>query len=126
MKIKFYRSQLATIVWDSVNNKILADFKKGYYITSDNRTIDILRQLNYPEVELNSTVPPPGLEVKQPTIELKNGIPLMSPNISEKLAEQKFTNAIKQNSENIIKPPKVKRESKPNKPKIKKFKGLIK
>lgn len=128
MEIKFYRSQLATIVWDSINEKILADFKNGYFITSDKRTINILRELNYPEVEINSVVPPPGLEVKPPAIELKGSVPLMSPNISEKLGEQKFVEAMKNNSENI-KTPILKKNNNVKinqKPKIKRIKGLIK
>lgn len=116
MQKKFYRSQLATIVWDSENNCILADFKRGYFITSDKRTIRILKKLNYPEVEIESESPPKGLIVRQPSVELKGDVPIFSSNLSEKLAEKKFTEAIK---------PPVKKTSQKNdkKFKIKRLKG---
>lgn len=114
---------MATIVWDSENNCILADFKKGYFITSDKRTIKILKQLNYPEVEIESEAPPKGLVVKQPALELKGDVPIVSSNASEKLVEHKFNQMIKTPE---IKKPEVKKTSqkKNQKPKIRRLKGL--
>lgn len=55
---RFYRSNLSTVVWDAENNKILAEFINGQFYTSDERVIEILSKLGYPEVSLDAENPP--------------------------------------------------------------------
>lgn len=111
---KFFRSKLATIVWDSANNCILADFKMGYFTTSDKRKIKILKELGYPEVEIESEAPPEGLSVEEKIV-FENDTPVIK---LESNAEN-----YKLNSEKIKKPELKKKEATPRrkirKPKIK-------
>lgn len=104
-KWKFYRSNLPTIVWNASTNTVLADFKQGYFITSSASVANALIGMGYPEVEINSTNPPEVI-VNQPPTELIGGLPDISPNMSEKLAEARL-------SQRIIAPPVV-----VNKPKL--------
>lgn len=94
---KFYRSQLATIVWDSKNNCILADFKKGYFTTADKRVIKILTELGYPEVDLSSNEPPEGLVVSEQVT----------------ITDNVLSQSGKVETEIVIKKPKVKEIRKP-------------
>lgn len=106
MKKKFYRSQLATIVWDSQNDKILADFKKGYFVTEDNRTARILSELGYPEVEIDSQIPP-EIIVKQPSLEIIGDAPLTGT-----IPEDKFDSLVKKQKINVPKIKKIDLKSK--------------
>lgn len=71
--VRFFRSQLETIVWDKERNRILADFNdeennnspRGTFTTNDERTIKILRQLRYPEIPLDMKAPPDNVVVVQ-------------------------------------------------------------
>jgi hypothetical protein len=57
-KRRFYRATLASIVWDPDNNKPLAHFVRGQFVTEDERTADILLSKGYPEVGLDDENPP--------------------------------------------------------------------
>lgn len=57
--IRFYRGRNATVAWDAENNCELCRFDTGTYVTSDPREISILRSMNYQEVSLDATEPPP-------------------------------------------------------------------
>lgn len=107
---KFYRSQLATIVWDAKNEKVLADFKEGYFITEDKRTIGILIELGYPEVKLHSEAPPEGLVVTPERHILEGDAPLTGP-IKEKIKNPQLQSLVKkqQQKSEKLKIPKLKK-----------------
>jgi hypothetical protein len=44
------------IVWDAARNKELCSFVAGAFVTDDQRTIDLLRSLNYVEEHSTATV----------------------------------------------------------------------
>lgn len=56
---RFYRSNLATIVWDNRgSDKALANFSDGFFTTEDKAVANILRQKGYPEIPLDAAAPP--------------------------------------------------------------------
>jgi hypothetical protein len=57
MKTKFFRSGLASVIWDKERNKVLARFEEGQFVTSDARTIKLLKEAGYPTVPLNAKAP---------------------------------------------------------------------
>lgn len=110
MQKKFFRSKLATIVWDSANDCILADFKKGYFTTSDKQKIKILKELGYPEVEIESEAPPEGLEVREKiTFENDSPIVTLESNADKyKVNSEKIKKPELKKSKRLIRKPKVK------------------
>lgn len=101
---KFYRSNLSTIVWDKDKQKPMADFSEGYFITEDENVIKVLKGLGYPEVPLDSTEPPQGIIINQPSRMIDGDVPLMSPAMNEKLMERKMEAKSKIVEQPIIKP----------------------
>lgn len=57
-KRKFYKANLPTVVWDPQNDRALAEFIEGQYVTKSERVAARLIELGYPEVELDAEVPP--------------------------------------------------------------------
>lgn len=83
-KVRFYRSNLATIVWDPKNNRPLCEFVDAQVITDEERVINKLRELGYPEVDMDAVVPPPIPEVVQ--IGESPDVPILSPGVTEETA----------------------------------------
>jgi len=55
---KFYRGLLPSIVWDPENNRPLADFSSGTFVTKSKKVADALLEKGYLEVSLNQEQPP--------------------------------------------------------------------
>ena len=87
--VRFFKSNLPTIVWDPNNDCSLADFSKGHFTTDDERVIDILKEKGYQIIPLDSTEPP-AIIINQATHNIKEGsnIPVMSENARPKAVEQ--------------------------------------
>lgn len=83
---RFYRSNLATKVWDAVNNRLMADFSEGTFITDDPEVAKRLISDGYPQVALDAETPPDIL-VSQPTMVIDGDVPIVGKGVSEKLAE---------------------------------------
>lgn len=49
--MKFYNSGLASVVWDSEKNRVLARFEEGEFTTEDKRTQKILKEKGYGSVD---------------------------------------------------------------------------
>lgn len=73
---KFFRSEMATIVWDKDNNCELAIFENGVFQTEDKRTAEILRAKGYIEIPLDADAPPETIKVMPAPIR-SGSIPLM-------------------------------------------------
>ena len=87
---RFYRSNLATVVWDNRgSDKALANFRDGYFVTEDKAVANILRAKGYPEIPLNADVPPDVI-INQAAPTLKTGdVPIIKSigNITGEAAE---------------------------------------
>ena len=57
-EFRFYKSNLAKVVWDPDNDKPLADFEGGTFTTSDKRIAMILFEKGYPQIPVDATEPP--------------------------------------------------------------------
>ena len=73
---KFFRSEMATIVWDPDNDKELAIFENGVFVTEDKRVAEILRKKGYIEIPMDADVPP-GMVKVMPAPQRTGSIPLM-------------------------------------------------
>lgn len=87
-KWRFFKSGLPAIIWDPQNDKPLAEFKDGSFITEDEQTAKILKQKGYPEVGLRAQEPP-DITVIDPGRSLKEGenIPILKGNVNEKVGQ---------------------------------------
>ncbi len=75
---RFYKAKLPAVVWDKDNDKVLARFERGQHTTSDERVIEILEGMGYPEVDLDAEQPPPLPEdplqpAKTPDVRIMGG-----------------------------------------------------
>jgi len=57
-EFRFYKSNLAKVVWDPDNNRALADFEGGSFTTDDIRVAKILLDKGYPQIPVDATEPP--------------------------------------------------------------------
>ena len=57
-KRRFYQSGLARIVWDAINNRVLAQFVEGQFYTEQKEVAVVLLKLGYKEVGLEDQAPP--------------------------------------------------------------------
>lgn len=80
---RFYRSNLATVVWDPERNRPLAEFVDGQFYTEDARTIAKLRELGYPQVSLDATEPPDILFEKGKSLQEGENVKLMGKGVTE-------------------------------------------
>lgn len=88
---KFYRSNLSTIIWDKDNNRPLANFEKGFFITEDKRVVKILKEEGYPEVSIDA-IEPPEVIVNQFSEQIEGDIPILPKTIID---EQTVSGPIK-------------------------------
>lgn len=58
-KVRFFRSDLETIVWDEDKNKRVIFDEKNQFATSDPYLIAKLTRFGYPQVPLDAEAPPP-------------------------------------------------------------------
>ncbi|RLC88908.1 MAG: hypothetical protein DRJ03_01315 [Chloroflexi bacterium] len=58
-KRKFYRANLPTVVWDAGNDRALAEFVNGQFVTRDQDVAKKLLGLGYVEVDISADAPPP-------------------------------------------------------------------
>jgi outer membrane biosynthesis protein TonB len=84
---RFYRSNLASVVWNPKAGAPLAEFKRGEFITSEPWIAQKLIDLGYPRVPLDATTPPDILFQKGEI--LTGDIKLLGPNASEQAALNK-------------------------------------
>jgi len=108
---RFYRSNLATIVWDPNLDKVLADFSTGTFITEDPKVAKKIRELGYPEIPLDATSPPPDIIIQQPAFAIDGDVPIMGKAVGEKLMEQKMKLKTKQVGDPAPQAPVVKAET---------------
>ena len=85
---RFYRANLPSVVWDAKKGKALAEFAKGEFITSDERTASILIEKGYPEVDMDA-LDPPDFEVQRGKSLDGVDIKIMPPKYSEEAALNK-------------------------------------
>ena len=74
---RFYRSNLSTIVWDSVHDRPLADFSEGHFTTSNPKLARTLAEMGYLEIALNATEPPPNIIISQPSFAIDGDVPII-------------------------------------------------
>lgn len=90
---RFYRANLPSVVWDAKKGKALAEFVKGEFITSDERTASILIEKGYPEVDMDA-LDPPDFEVQRGKSLDGVDIKVMPPKYGEEAALNKQKAAI--------------------------------
>lgn len=73
MERKFYKANLASVVWDPAEGKPLARFERGSFTTEDESVAKILEDMGYPEVDLDAETPP---AIPDPPLQ-----PLKSPDV---------------------------------------------
>lgn len=90
-KRRFYRSNLSTIVWDSVKGVPLADFSAGHFTTDDPNTVGVLLGRGYVEIPLECSEPP-AIIVNQPSASIRTGsnVPVLSPGLTEVQAQNRI------------------------------------
>lgn len=86
---RFYRSNLASVVWDPDKDKALCEFIKGQYYTEDPVVADKLRNLGYPEVPLDANTPPDILYAKGKSLADGEHAQALPPGLTEEAALQK-------------------------------------
>jgi hypothetical protein len=86
---RFYRSNLATVVWNPEKDKPLATFVKGQFYTKDPVVAQKLTEMGYPQVSLDANTPPDILFEKGEILE--GNVPIMPKGMNEEavLAKQK-------------------------------------
>lgn len=94
-KRRFYRANLATVVWDAERNCQMAEFIDGQFITTNKTIADKLCDLGYPEVELEAENPPDFMAPKGSSID--GDVPIIPPAYGEGAAlnKQKAAAALK-------------------------------
>jgi len=80
---RFYRSNLATIVWNPEKNKALCEFVDGQYYTEDAQVAQKLADLGYPQIPLDLDEPPDVFFQKGKSLEEGENIPIMSRGVTE-------------------------------------------
>lgn len=85
---RFYRSNLATVVWNPKEGKALARFVNGQFYTKDVEVARKLTEMGYPQVSLDASTPPNILFEKGEILE--GNIPIMPKGMNEEtvLAQQ--------------------------------------
>ena len=83
---RFYRSNLASIVWDPENNAPLAEFIKGQFYTEDSTVANKLIALGYPQVSLDAETPPQILFEKGKSLETGEHRPILPAGMTEEVA----------------------------------------
>ena len=98
---RFYRSNLASVVWNPKAGAPLAEFKRGEFITSEPWIAQKLIDLGYPRVPLDATIPPDILFQKGEI--LTGDIKLLGPNASEQAAlnKERSQAALKKHQEEV-------------------------
>jgi hypothetical protein len=86
---RFYRSNLALLVWNPTTESPLADFSSGHFTTDNPNVAEQLRSMGYPEVALDAEFPP-DVYVEEKSPELKGDVPLMSSAMTEMAMEVKM------------------------------------
>lgn len=91
---KFFKSEMAGIVWDPKNNMVMAEFKDGVFETEDKNIAVILRNKGYIEIPMDTSAPPETVNVMPAPVRSGN-IPLMpaaaaalKPAAAEAMADQ--------------------------------------
>jgi len=113
---RFYRSNLATIVWGKKENKAIAEFVEGQFYTEDPKLAERLIALGYPRISLDATEPPDILFKKGEI--LTGDVKQLPPGITEEAilnkerlaaAQQKLKEKAEKTSQ--VKPPAVQETS---------------
>lgn len=97
-KFRFYRSNLATIVWNKETDRPLAVFEKGQFLTTNPEVAQKLIDLGYPRIPLKATEPPDILFQKG---EILKGDVKLSPSMMDETAalnKEKAESALKQST----------------------------
>jgi len=90
-KYRFFKSHLASIVWDAGKERPLADFTEGHFTTDDPKVAAILKSKGYPQIPLDAEEPP-NVIVNQTTQVLKEGanIPLFKPGMDPAVIQKRM------------------------------------
>lgn len=83
---RFYRSNLATIIWDPPNNKPLAEFVDGQFYTEDAEVAQKLIEAGYPQVDLKATEPPNIMFEKGRSLAEGENVGVMAKGVTEDVA----------------------------------------
>jgi len=86
---RFYRSNLATIVWDPKNNRALVEFVNGQFYTEDQSVAERLVELGYPEIPLDLKEPPDIFFKKGESLEVGENVPVLPKGMTEEVAAHK-------------------------------------
>lgn len=86
---RFYRSNLATIVWNPEEGRPLADFSAGHFTTDDEAVADKLREMGYVEIDLDATEPPDVI-VNKPVTVIEGDVPIVGANAPPIVVEKKM------------------------------------
>lgn len=94
-KRRFYRANLAAVVWDAERNRSMAEFIDGQFITTNKSVADKLLELGYPEVDLKTENPPDFIAPKGSSID--GDVPVIPASYGEGAAlnKQKAAAALK-------------------------------
>lgn len=92
---RFYRSQLATKIWDKEKNRLLADFSSGTFTTDDPRVAKLLIDAGYPQIDLDAAAPPEGVLVTEPVMEIEGDVPVLGAGVKERLGEAAIAGRMK-------------------------------
>lgn len=84
---RFYRSNLASVVWDKRADAPLAEFIQGEFITDSPHVAQTLLDMGYPRVSLDATEPPNILYEKGEVID--GDVRVLSPGINEQVTLNK-------------------------------------
>jgi len=93
---RFYRSNLASIVWDKEAEKPLVEFVNGQFYTEDETIAEKLIALGYLEVPLDLETPPEVFFKRGRALKEGENAPLMPKNMNEEVALQKEKAILKQ------------------------------
>lgn len=107
---RFYRSNLATVVWDPKQGHALAEFVKGQFYTEDKKVAEKLIELGYPQVPLDAETPPQILFEKGKSLEYGEHKEVMPRGVTEEVALRRE----KQKAEQAALAEKAKKMSKKN------------
>lgn len=86
---RFWRSQLATIVWDKDKDVALADFTPGHFTTDDPDVARKLHNLGYPQIPLDAVEPPPDVIIRPPAHVIEGDVPVFKGYASESVIDQR-------------------------------------
>ena len=88
LQFRFYKSNLAKIVWHPTQDKVMANFVNGSFITSDKKVARILLDKGYPQIPVDAEEPPDVL-VRIPGKSLDENENVKVGGISPKIISQK-------------------------------------